>query len=63
MSSDIKDNIRKLLDSEISNYRIYKDIGIAQSTLSDLKNGKSKVGDMKLDTALKLNRYYLKNFK
>jgi len=60
MSDNIKDNIQKLLDSDISNYRIYKDTGIAQSTLSDLKNGKTSIDSMRLDNALKLNDYYLK---
>lgn len=56
----IKENIKNLLDSDITNYRIYKDTGVAQSTLSDLKNGKSKIEDMRLSVALKLNDYYLK---
>lgn len=58
----IKDNIQHLLESDISNYKIHKDTGIAQSTLSDLKKGKSKIGNMKLDHAIKLNEFYLKNF-
>jgi len=59
--ASIKDNIRSLLNSNISNYRINKDTGVAQSTLSDLKNGKSKLEDVKLEVALKLNDYYTKN--
>jgi len=59
---DIKENIEKLMQSEISNYRIHKETGVAQSTLSDLKSGKSKLGNIKLDVALKLNEFYLKNF-
>lgn len=59
---DIKKNIKKLLESkEISNYRISKDTGVAQMTLSDYATGKSKIGNMKLDHALVLNEYYLKN--
>lgn len=58
--TNIKDNIKKLLDSGITNYRIHKDTGIAQSTLSDLKNGKSRIEDMRLEVALKLNDYFLK---
>lgn len=60
MTNDIKKNIQKLLESDITNYRIYKDTGIAQSTLSDLKNGKTSIDSMCLDNALKLNEYYLK---
>ena len=59
---DIKENIKNLLQSEISNYRIHKETCVAQSTLSDLKSGKSKLGNIKLDVALKLNEFYLKNF-
>jgi len=63
MTNDIKRNIQKLIDSDITNYRIYKDTGIAQSTLSDLKNGKTTIDSMRLDNALKLNEYFLKNIK
>lgn len=59
---DIKENIQKLFENkEISNYKISKETGIAQTTLSDYTTGKSKIGNMKLDHALKLNEYYLKN--
>lgn len=59
--TDIKEKIRKLLESEeISNYAIYKETGIAQSTLSDIKKGKTKIGNMKLDHALNLYEYYKK---
>jgi len=60
----MKENIKKLLTSEeISIYRISKDTGIAESTLRDHANGKTEIGNMKLDFALKLNEYYLKKFK
>lgn len=58
----IKNNIETLLKSEISNYKISKATGIAQTTLGDYTNGKSKIGNMKLDHAVKLNEFYLKNF-
>ena len=55
----MKENIKKLLESkEISNYRISKDTGIAQTTLSDYASGKSDIGNMKLDHAIKLNQYW-----
>lgn len=60
----MKDNIKELLTSDkVSNYRISKDTGIAQATLSDYASGKSDIGNMKLDHALNLNEYYLENFK
>mgnify|MGYP001363689944 CR=1 FL=1 len=54
----IKKNIEKLLNSDLSNYRISKRTGIDQATLSRFKNGKTKIGDMKLDNALKLNKLW-----
>ena len=54
-------NIEQLLESNISNYRIYKETGINQSTLSDLKNGKTSLDSMKLINAEKLNLFYLEN--
>ena len=57
----MKESIMKLLTSEnISNYQISKATGIAQTTLSDYATGKSKIGNMKLDHALKLYDYYKK---
>ncbi|WP_064468305.1 HTH domain-containing protein [Lederbergia galactosidilytica] len=56
----IKESIKKLLESkEISNYKISKATGIAQTTLSDYASEKSKIGNMKLDHALKLYEFYL----
>src|SRR5690625_6830054 len=58
---DIKRDIKNLLESkEIKNYRISKETGIAQTTLSDYATGKSKIGNMKLDHALKLYDFYKK---
>lgn len=54
----IKKNIEKLLNSDLSNYRISKRTGIDQATLSRIKNGKTKIDDMKLDNALKLNNFW-----
>ncbi|WP_227995172.1 hypothetical protein [Oceanobacillus sp. CFH 90083] len=57
---DMKENIKNLLESEeVSNYKISKETGIAQTTLSDYASGKSKIGNMKLDHALKLYEFYL----
>lgn len=53
----IKKNIEKLFELE-TNYKIWQETGIAQSTLSDLKNGKAELGNMKLDHAVTLNNYY-----
>lgn len=58
---NIKQAIRTLLMSDISNYKISKEVGIAQTTLGDYTTGKSKLGNMKLDHAMKLYEYYTKN--
>lgn len=55
----MKENIQKLLGLDVpSNYIISKELGIAQSTLSDYARGVSDIGNMKLDHAIKLNEYY-----
>lgn len=60
----MKENIEKLLKSGmVSNYRISKDTGIIQTTLSSYATGKSNIGNMKLDHAILLNDYYTKNWK
>lgn len=61
--SEIKNNIEKLIfESDLSNYKISQETGIAQSTLSDIKKGKAKIGNIKLDLAEKLNEFYLKTY-
>lgn len=56
----MKNNIKKLLfDSGISNYRISKDTGIAQTTLSRFTRKESSIGNMSLNNAIKLNEYFL----
>lgn len=53
--------IRKLLfDSNISRYKISKETGIPQNTLSDLANGKTDIKKMRLDNAAKLTEYAIK---
>lgn len=50
--------IRKLLfDSEVSRYKISKETGIPQNTLSDLVNGKTDIKKMRFDNAAKLTEY------
>ena len=49
--------IEKLLNSEISSYKISKDSGVAYSLISDYRNGKRKIENMTLQVAKKLIRY------
>ena len=54
-------NIKTLLSSDLlSNYKISKETGIAQSTLSDFTNGKIEIENMRLKYALLLNKVYEK---
>lgn len=56
----MKNNIKKLLASKISNYRISLDTGISQPLLAKYSNRKSEIGNMTLDKAIILNEYYIK---
>lgn len=59
MSNNIISNIQSLLfKSGISRYRISKDTGINQSTLSRYVNGEIDIMDMSLGHAIKLSDYY-----
>lgn len=57
----MRKNIEKLLASNVTNYQIYKDTGISQSTLSNLKTGVTTLDSMKLINAEILSDYYIKN--
>ena len=60
----IINNIKKLLfESEISMYEVSKATGIPQTTLSRFKRKESDIENMSLKNALKLNDFYLKNYK
>lgn len=60
-SEEIKKNILKLLlNDNISNYRISKDTGIPQSTLSSYVKRITDIEDMNFGYAMKLHDYYLK---
>ena len=49
---------RKLLNNkEISNYKIKRDTDISYGGISELRNGKSKVKNLTLETAEKLYNY------
>jgi len=63
----IKENIKKLLKSDITAYRISKETGISESQLSRMKKGEIEIGRITLDNAIKLNNLWeelqMKNFK
>lgn len=51
---DIKKEIKKLLDSDITGYRIYKEAGVDQAVISKLRSGERKIEDLTVSTADKL---------
>ena len=54
----MREQIEKLLASDISAYRIAKDTGIAQSKISGLRSGSIKIENLTLAIAEKLVSYY-----
>ncbi|WP_406688126.1 hypothetical protein [Staphylococcus felis] len=53
----MKEKINKLLLSNLTNYQIAKDTQMSHKTISELRSGKRKVGNLTLDTAEKLYNY------
>lgn len=54
----LKDKVRAVLDSNLSQYAISKRTGVSQSSLSALRNGAKEIGKLSLDTAQKLADLY-----
>lgn len=52
--------IEKLINSEITAYKISKETGVSVGNISELKSGKRKIGNLTLDTAEKFYDYYQK---
>lgn len=58
----MKEEINKLLKSNLTNYVIWKGSGVASSKISDLRNNKASVDNISLKTAERLYKYYLEQF-
>lgn len=54
----MRKKIQKLLESDISAYKIAKDTGVAQSKISGLRSGTIKIENITLAIAEKLALYY-----
>lgn len=54
----MKEEIRKLMDSKITGYKIYKETGISESNISRIRSGKIYLGSISLDNAEKLYKFY-----
>ena len=49
--------IEVLLNSEISDYRIEEKTGVSRSTIGKIKNGKSSIGNLTLNSAIALSSF------
>lgn len=54
----LKDKVRAVLDSNLSQYVISKRTGVSQGSLSALRNGTKDIGKLSIDTAQKLADLY-----
>lgn len=54
----LKDKVRAVLDSDLSQYAISKRTGVSQGSLSALRNGTKEIGKLSIDTAQKLADLY-----
>lgn len=60
---EIKKEVQKLLDSDITGYEIYKKTGVDQSVISKLRNGEREIGNLNVSTAQKLLDLYTKEIE
>ncbi|MEX2947860.1 hypothetical protein ABH521_003410 [Staphylococcus warneri] len=58
--TEFREMIQKLLDSEVTGYKIYKDTGVSQGRISDLRTGRRQLNGITLETAEKLYEYACK---
>ena len=58
----MRESIKRLLDDEsITGYAIFKETGISQSTIGNLRNGKRSIDNLPLKNAEALYRMSLEN--
>ncbi|WP_241964519.1 hypothetical protein [Paraliobacillus zengyii] len=57
----MKEDIRKLIESDITGYKINKETGISESNISRIRSGKIELGSISLDNATKLYEFYKKH--
>ena len=55
--SEYKKMIIELIESDITGYQIYKETGVAQYVISQLRQGKREVDNLTLNTTEKLYDY------
>lgn len=57
----MRKEIEELLSSEITGYQIEKETGVRQSTISNIRLGKSKLDTLPFGQAEKLYKFYKEN--
>ena len=55
--SEYKQTIKKLIESNLTGYQIYKSTGISQTVISTLRNGNRDIDNLTLKTTEKLYEY------
>lgn len=53
--------VQRLIDSDISAYRIWKDTGIAKNSITQLRNGERNLENYHWSVVKKLYQYSIKN--
>lgn len=54
----IKDNIKKLLETDISSYEINRQTGVTRQLVDKYRKEPETIGKLTLDNALALSKYY-----
>ena len=58
------DKIKAVLESDLTAYRIAKDVGYASANpVHKLRNGETDIADIKLSTAIEFEKIYNKTIK
>ena len=57
MIIDTKQVEAVLMDKAVSGYLIQKETGISGASISRLRNGKKRFGDLSIDTAIKIQQW------
>lgn len=57
MIIDTKQVEAVLMDKAVSGYLIQKETGISSASISRLRNGKKRFGDLSIDTAIKVQQW------
>lgn len=55
---DIKENIKRLLATDISSYEINRQTGVTRQLVDKYRKEPGTIGKLTLDNALALNEYY-----